>query len=103
MGNHPHGVGSTNGKLPNGSGLDARCTAEVAHAAYHQQLSLKEGNAIVCDLISKYEEKLVDPDYGFPYNEVYDVESAMPFPWWLDLYESTKMEFTAEYGINFVF
>jgi len=102
-GNHPHGVGSTNGKFPNGSGLDARCMAEMAHAAWHQQLSLKRGNEIVCDLISRYEDKLATPDYGFPYNEVYDVEAAVPLPWWLEMYEDTKKQFTRDYGLEFVF
>ncbi len=99
-GNHPHGVGATNGKFPHGSGLDARCMAEVAHAVYNQKLTLEQGNEIVCALVDKYEGKLANPDIGKPYNEVYDVESATPLPWWLEIYEETKREFEREFGLK---
>lgn len=99
-GNHPHGVGSTNGKFPHASGLDARCMAEVAHAVYNQKITLERGNEIVRALVDKYEDKLADPDIGKPYNEVYDVPSATPLPWWLELYEDTKREFEAEFDLK---
>ncbi len=99
-GNHPHGVGATNGKFPHGSGLDARCMAEVAHAAYNQQLTLEQGNEIVCALVDEYEDKFADPDIGKPYHEVYDVVTAQPQPWWLEIYEETKLEFEREYGLK---
>ena len=47
--------------------------AEVALAVYNQQLSLEQGNEIVCELLSRYEDKFSDPDIGKPYYEVYDV------------------------------
>jgi len=100
-GNHPHGVGSTNGKFPHGSGLDARCMAEVAHAVFHEQMSFERGNEIVCDLVDKYEDKLADPDIGKPYDEVYDMASAEPQDWWLELYETTKEKFVKEYNLKF--
>lgn len=99
-GNHPHGVGATNGTYPHGSGLDARCMAEIAHAVYDEQMSFEKGNDIVCDLVSKYEDKLADPDIGKPYVEVYDVPTAEPLPWWLALYEETKQEFRKEYKLQ---
>jgi methylamine--corrinoid protein Co-methyltransferase len=99
-GNHPHGVGATNGKFPHGSGLDARCMAEVAHAVYNQQLTLERGNEIVCALVGKYEDKFADPDIGKPYHEVYDVVTAQPQSWWLEIYEETKLEFEREYGLE---
>jgi methylamine--corrinoid protein Co-methyltransferase len=99
-GNHPHGVGSTNGKFPHGSGLDARCMAEVAHAVYNQQLSLEQGNKIVCELVSHYEDKFSDPDIGKPYYEVYDVESANPKPWWQDIYNEFRNEIKKDFGLK---
>ncbi len=99
-GNHPHGVGATNGKFPHGSGLDARCMAEVAHAVYNQQLSLEQGNEIVCALVDKYEGTLANPDIGKPYHEVYDVVTATPLPWWLELYNDFKHEFEREFGLK---
>jgi len=99
-GNHPHGVGATNGKFSHGSGLDARCMAEVAHAVFNQQLTLEQGNEIVCALVSKYEDKFPDPDIGKPYHEVYDVVTATPLPWWLEIYEETKREFEREFDLK---
>jgi methylamine--corrinoid protein Co-methyltransferase len=99
-GNHPHGVGATNGKFPHGSGLDARCMAEVAHAVHRQRLSPEEGNEIVCALVDRYEDKFADPDIGKPYYEVYDVVSAQPQSWWLEIYEETKQEFGREFGLK---
>jgi methylamine--corrinoid protein Co-methyltransferase len=99
-GNHPHGVGATNGKFPHGSGLDARCMAEVAHAVFEQQLPLERGNEIVCDLVSKYEGRFENPNLGQPYSDVYDVVSAQPKPWWLEVYESAKREFRQDYDLR---
>ena len=72
-----------------------RCMAEVAHAVYGQQLSLERGNEIVCALVDKYESKFANPDLGKPYHEVYDVNSATPMPWWLEMYENAKRDFAA--------
>lgn len=99
-GNHPHGVGATNGKFPHGSGLDARCMAEVAHAVYNQQLTLEQGNEIVCALVDQYENKFANPDIGKPYHEVYDVVAATPLPWWLEIYGETKREFTQKFSLK---
>ncbi len=99
-GNHPHGVGATNGKFPHGSGLDARCMAEVAHAVYDRKLTYEQGNEIVCALVDRYEGKLADPDIGKPYEEVYDVASATPLPWWLDIYEETWRDFERDFGLK---
>jgi len=98
-GNHPHGVGSTNGKYPHGSGLDARAMAEIALAVYNQGVTLERGNEIVCALVDKYESKFPDPDIGKPYDEVYDLETAEPLPWWLDLYNQTMQELEKEFDL----
>jgi methylamine---corrinoid protein Co-methyltransferase len=98
-GNHPHGVGATNGKFPHGSGLDARFMGEVAHATYNQNISFERGNEIVCELVSRYEDKFSDPDLGKPYNEVYDVETVTPKDWWMDLFNETKSEFKKDFGL----
>jgi methylamine--corrinoid protein Co-methyltransferase len=99
-GNHPHGVCPTNGKFPNGSGLDVRCMAEVAHAVYTQQLSLEQGNEIVCALVDMYENKLSDPDLGKSYSEVYDVDTATPKSWWLEIYENAKSDFKRDFNLK---
>lgn len=101
-GNHPHGVGSTNGKFPHGSGLDARWMAETALAAYNNNLSLERGNEIVCELVSRYEDKLANPDLGYPYDQVYDVEKVEPLPWWQELYDENKREFMKDFDLKMV-
>ena len=52
------------------------------------------------ELVDKYEDKLADPDIGKPYDEVYDVESATPLPWWLEIYEDFKQEMDREFGLK---
>ena len=74
--------------------------AEVALATYEQQLSLKRGNEIVCALVDKYETKFANPDIGKPYHEVYDVVTAKPLPWWLELYNDTKREMAKEFDLR---
>jgi methylamine--corrinoid protein Co-methyltransferase len=99
-GNNPHGVGATNGKYPHGSGLDARWMAESALAAYNNKLTLKRGNEIVCALVDRYESKFPDPDLGKPYEQVYAMDSALPLPWWQDLYEENKREFGRDFDLK---
>jgi methylamine--corrinoid protein Co-methyltransferase len=98
-GNNPHGVGATNGKFPHGSGLDARWMAETAHAAYENRLSLARGNEIVCALVDRYEGKFANPDLGKPYEQVYDVATARPLPWWQELYDENKRLFARDFGL----
>ncbi len=99
-GNHPHGVGATNGKYPHGSGLDARWMAESALAAFENKLTLERGNEIVCALVDRYESKLADPDLGKPYNEVYDMQTALPLPWWQELYDDNKQQFMQDFNLK---
>jgi hypothetical protein len=60
---------------------------------------LEQGNQIVCELVSRYEDKFADPDIGKPYHEVYDVASVTPKSWWLELYKDTKREFEKDFGL----
>jgi hypothetical protein len=76
--------------------------AEVAHAVCDEQMTFERGNEIVCDLVDRYEDKLADPDIGKPYNEVYDMASAEPKEWWLELYQETKEEFRKKYELQII-
>jgi methylamine--corrinoid protein Co-methyltransferase len=98
-GNNPHGVGATNGKFPHGSGLDARWMAETAHAAYNNNLTLARGNDIVCALVERYEDKFANPDLGKPYEQVYNVATAQPLPWWQELYDENKRQFARDFDL----
>jgi len=99
-GNNPHGVGATNGKYPHGSGLDARWMAETALAAYDNRLTLERGNEIVCALVERYEDKFANPDLGRPYDQVYEVDSATPKDWWLEMYEQNKRDFARQFELK---
>jgi len=99
-GNNPHGVGATNGKFPHGSGLDARWMAETALAAFDNKLTLERGNEIVCALVDRYEAKFPNPDLGKPYDQVYDMATARPLPWWQELYDENKREFAADFDLK---
>jgi methylamine---corrinoid protein Co-methyltransferase len=99
-GNHPHGVGATNGKFTHGSGLDVRWMAETALAAYNNALTLERGNEIVCALVDRYEGKFANPDLGKPYDQVYDVASARPLRWWQELYDENRQEFARDFDLR---
>jgi methylamine--corrinoid protein Co-methyltransferase len=99
-GNNPHGVGATNGKFPHGSGLDARWMAETALAAYNNKLSFARGNEIVCALVDRYEAKFPNPDLGKPYDQVYDVATARPLPWWQELYDDNQRDFARDFDLE---
>ena len=99
-GNNPHGVGATNGKFPNGSGLDVRWMAETALAAYNNRLSLERGNEIVCALVDRYEPKFPNPDLGKSYDQVYDMATGQPQAWWQEIYDENRREFAADFDLK---
>ena len=99
-GNHPHGVGATNGKYPHGSGLDARCMAEVAQAFYNAKPDMKRANEIVTTLVKKYRDNFSNPNIGVPYHDVYDIDTCLPKRWWSEMYEEFKGDFEKEFEIK---
>jgi methylamine---corrinoid protein Co-methyltransferase len=91
-GGHLEGVGSADGALPNGSGLEARWMAEVGRAAVRQRLSLEAANAIVCQLLPYYEHVFSQPggNPGYRFDQVYDLTTLQPSPAWGVLYTEVK-------------
>ncbi|MBF9016618.1 MULTISPECIES: monomethylamine:corrinoid methyltransferase [unclassified Oceanispirochaeta] len=101
-GGHLEGVGSADGSRPNGTGLEVRLMAEVAHAAVRQEMTMEEGNKIILSLLKKYEHVL-EMEGGNPgqsIEEAYDLVTVKPVPQWTALYEEVKAELR-EAGINF--
>lgn len=101
-GGHLEGVGSADGSRPNGTGLEVRLMAEVAHAAVRQEMTMEEGNKIILSLLKKYEHVL-EMEGGNPgqsIEEAYDLVAVKPVPQWTALYEEVKAELR-EAGINF--
>ncbi len=67
------------------SPVEARLCARVAHAS--EALSREEGNALVTQLVHKYQEKIPTADIGRHFRETYDLEKLEPKPAWQKTYE----------------
>ncbi len=72
------------------SGLEARWTAEVAHAA--AGVSRGEADALVRQLVERYKADLAQRPIGQPFPEVYDLITLKPRPAWQAMYEEVKAE-----------
>lgn len=72
------------------SGLEARFTAEVAHAA--AGISREKANKIVLSMVEKYQAVIDKRPMGKPFQEVYDVQTLKPTSEWLAVYEEVKEE-----------
>lgn len=101
-GGHLEGVGAADGGAPNGTGLEVRLMAEVAHAVTKQRMNLEEANKLILKLFLKYEPafKMEGGNPGKRFDEAYDLTSLTPVPEWQNMYEEVKQELI-EMGINF--
>jgi methylamine--corrinoid protein Co-methyltransferase len=101
-GGHLEGVGSADGALPHGTGLEARWMGEVGHAVTHQGLDLTEANALILKLLEKYEyifkDKAGNP--GKPFTEAYDLQTIQPTAEWVSIYETVKAD-VRKMGLRF--
>jgi len=93
-GGHLEGVGSADGLLPNGTGLEARWMGEVGHAAARQDLTLSQANQMVAKLLSRYEHifQMKDGNPGVRFDKAYDLKTLTPVPAWQHLYDEVKAE-----------
>jgi methylamine--corrinoid protein Co-methyltransferase len=73
------------GRIPrHASGLDAKISAEVVHAA--AGMSRRQANELVDRLLPLYQAELPKEPWGKPFEEVYDVDNVEPTPEWQGLY-----------------
>jgi len=93
-GGHLEGVGSADGLLPNGTGLEARWMGEVGHAVARQGLTLNQANLIVTDLLSRYEHvfQMRNGNPGVRFDRAYDLKTLQPIPAWQKLYNEVKAD-----------
>jgi methylamine--corrinoid protein Co-methyltransferase len=91
---HLEGVGSADGALPNGTGLEARWMGEVGHAVADQGLTLKEVNQLISSIYAKYAHVFKTPggNPGVRFDQAYDIETIQPVPQWLQMYENVKKD-----------
>ena len=93
-GGHLEGVGSADGAVPNGTGLEARFMGEVGHAVTRQGLSLSDANALILKLLELY-EPVFSKEGGNPgvqFDQAYDLQTLTPRPEWLEMYRQVKEE-----------
>jgi len=98
-GGHLEGVGSCDGLLPHGTGLEARLMGEVGRYASKEGISRKDANEIVLALLDKYEQVFETGNPGVPFDEAYDPIKVKPVSDWLEMYEQVKSEL-ANLGIR---
>ncbi|PWB53940.1 MAG: hypothetical protein C3F13_08555 [Anaerolineales bacterium] len=93
-GGHLKGPASADGLLPNCTGLEARWMGEVGQAVTRQGLDRQAANALVNQLIRKYEHIFNQPagNPGVPFTQAYDLDTLEPRMEWLALYEEVKEE-----------
>ena len=91
---HLEGVGSADGALPNGTGLEARWMGEVGHAVARQGLTLKGANELISRIYPKYAHVFDLPggNPGVRFDQAYDIETIQPVPQWLQMYEDVKRD-----------
>jgi len=91
-GGHLEGVGSADGRVPNGTGLEARLMGEVGKAVTKQGMTREEANDIVLKLLKKYEYIFTEPEkyIGKRFDEAYDMATVTPLPEWERMYFEVK-------------
>ena len=93
-GGHLEGVGSADGRVPNGTGLEARFMGEVGKAVTNQNMTREEANRIVLKLLEKYEHIFAEPEkyVGKRFDQAYDMTTVTPLPEWERMYLEVKEE-----------
>jgi methylamine--corrinoid protein Co-methyltransferase len=91
-GGHLEGVGSCDGLMPNGTGLEARLMGEVGRAASQGAMTRKEANGLLMKLLEKYEHVFAKGNPGVPFDEASDPLTVTPKREWLAMYEEVKKQ-----------
>lgn len=101
-GGHLEGLGSANGRVPNGTGLECRLMGEVGKAVARQGMTRKQANEITLQLLEKYEHvfSMEDGNAGKRFDEAYNMETLEPVPEWQQMYDEVKEELSGM-GIQF--
>lgn len=91
-GGHLEGCGSDDGIKPNCSGLECRMMGLVGAACARQGITRKQGEEMVQKLFAKYESVLAAGNEGLPFEEVYDLSSMEPLPFWQKMFDEAAAE-----------
>jgi methylamine---corrinoid protein Co-methyltransferase len=101
-GGHLEGVGAADGNVPNGTGLEARFMGEIGHAVTRQKLDLNAANALILQLLEKYEHVFTLPggNPGVRFDQAYDCATLEPTPPWQQMYDEVKADI-GQMGVRF--
>lgn len=95
------GAGTTGGfKTDHTTGLEARMIAEVSRQA--TQWTRAQASAVIPEIMKRYIGTLKEPNRGYAFPDVYNVDTLEPKVEWLDLYYQVK-EDLASLGLNFTY
>jgi methylamine---corrinoid protein Co-methyltransferase len=91
---HLEGVGSADGRVPHGTGLEVRLMGEVGHAAARQGLGPAEANRMILALLEKYGHvfELEGGNPGVPFDSAYDMTTLQPVKEWRAMYDDVRTE-----------
>ncbi len=94
VGTHLEGPAAADGAAPNCSGLEARLMAEVGRSVSRQGMTLEHGNALVLQLLGKYEHifRREGGNPGLPLDQVYDLATLQPVQAWHEMYDKARVE-----------
>jgi methylamine---corrinoid protein Co-methyltransferase len=79
------------------SPLEVRFCAQVCNAV--KGITRIDANRIVSRLIEKYKDRQKEMHKGLPFTKVYDVNSLLPDPEWIQIYEQVCREFKGEFSL----
>lgn len=84
------------------STLEIQTASEVGHIVARMGMKRKEANALIKQLISKYEKKIPEAPLGKKFSEIYDMEKVKPLSDYQRMYEDIRKELSGmglDYGL----
>ncbi len=96
------GTAKQSAALDHVGGLGARFASEVGYAVGQAKLTRKQANELINKNMLKYNDQIVARTIhlkGGDFRECYDVKTACPQKWYVDMYEKVKAELRSDYGL----
>jgi methylamine--corrinoid protein Co-methyltransferase len=81
-----------NGTQPNGGGVDAMFMAGLADRIVEENVGFNKAWGLALELYKRYEARIMSPDPGKPFWELYDVKKITPRKEWLETINETIRE-----------
>jgi methylamine--corrinoid protein Co-methyltransferase len=81
---------------------EARMAAEVGHAVARSKMKRSEANAILDEIVKRYEGRIKEAPLGKKIQECYDVKKIRPTAEYVQLYDGVKKQLT-DLGIHFMY